>query len=327
MKPPTLISVIVPTCYREKLLIDCVDSLVSQTCPSFEIIVIDQAPEPRLKNILEERFARDSRIRYFHVVSAGAARARNIGVANASGSIVAFIDDDARADPGWLEELASALNDSSHPAVVGGRLLPLWTGSRPHWFPRQAEYLLGLYDIGGGRRPMPPADLPIAANMAAWRWAVVDNGGFDEKLGFNYFRKHQKIGGEETILGQRIRAAGHLILYESRAVVRHNVAPHKQTRAYYLRRYFWEGVTVVQQMQLLGTVGSAKWPHFRYHGREICMAIARWLLPAYGGNYPDPNPVVRMLAMGRIAYSLGVLYGLGTRPEEPSRISSKCASA
>lgn len=322
----TLISVIVPTCYREQLLIECVDSLVKQTWPSFEIIIVDQTPESRLKATLGERFPGDPRVRYFHVLAAGAARARNIGVANASGHIVAFIDDDAVADPGWLEGMARALNDPIRPAVIGGRLLPLWGGGRPPWLPRRTEYLLGLYDIGDRRCLMPGDDLPIAANMAGWRNMIVENGGFDEKLGPNYFRKHQSITGEETILGQRIRAGGHVILYEPRAVVRHKVAARKLTRGYYLKRFFWEGVTVVQQMQLLDTMASGKWPHIRFHVREICMATARWLLPSYQGFYAEPNTAIRMLALGRIAYSLGILYGLRTTPGESAAPESKCTS-
>jgi glycosyltransferase involved in cell wall biosynthesis len=327
MKQASLISVIVPTCFREQLLIDCVDSLVSQSYPSFEIIVIDQAPQPRLEAVLGERFHGDPRIRYFHVDAAGAARARNTGVAHAAGSIVAFIDDDAVAETAWLQEVAEALEDPLHPAVVAGRLLPLWNGRRPPWYPRQAEYLLGLYDIGDRRCPMPPADLPIGANMAGLRSIIIENGGFDENLGPNYFRKNQRITGEDGILGQRIRAAGHVILYEPGAVVRHRVDAHKQTRSYFITRNFWEGVTVIQQMQLLGVAGSSRWPHYRFHGREICMAIARWILPTYRHNYTASNSVVRMLALGRVAYSLGVMYGLGIAPPDSANSSSQCASA
>jgi glycosyltransferase involved in cell wall biosynthesis len=319
------------------MLMDCVDSLIKQSYTSFEIIIIDQAPHPGLGVVLKERFCGDPRIIYLHVVSAGNARARNNGVAKSAGSILAFIDDDALADPEWLQQLAYAFEDSRCPAVVAGRLLPLWSGSRPRWYPRQAEYLLGLYDIGDQRCPMPPGDLPIAANMAGLRKVITENGGFDERLGFNYFRTNNKIrqlqpflrrvGGEETILGKRIRAAGHVILYEPGAVVKHRVGAHKQTRRYYLKRSFWEGVTVIQQMRMLGTVGSSKWPHWRYHGREICMAAARWLLPSYGHNYPDPSPVIRVMALGRIVYSLGVLYGLVIATPESAEPSSKCASA
>src|SRR5262245_5930044 len=113
-----LISVIIPTCFREDMLIDCVASLLRQSYALFECIIIDQAPEPRLETKLRQRFQDDKRIRYLHLVAAGAARARNAGIECASGFIVAFIDDDAMAEPGWLQGIAEAFADNMRPALM-----------------------------------------------------------------------------------------------------------------------------------------------------------------------------------------------------------------
>lgn len=332
MNSAPYISVIIPTCFREQMLIDCVASVYHQGYPSFEIIVIDQAPDSELEGKLRKRFAGDNKIQYLHILSAGAARARNAGMASASGTIVAFLDDDAVAAPGWLQAIAEAFSDENHPALMGGRLLPVWTGSRPAWYPRQREFLLGLYDIGDQFRRFPEGDVPIGANMAGLREVILDHGGFDESLGFNYFRdvkkvgKRRRVGGEETILGQRIMRSGHTVVYQPRAVVKHHVSPHKQTRQYFLKRHFWEGVTVIEQMRLLAKTGDSDWPHIRFHLREICMAFARFLLPGQGRFYSDPYPAIRMLSLGRICYSLGVIWGLHTtRGEAPAKNS--CASA
>lgn len=321
------ISAIVPTCFRSEMLVGCVGSILSQSYPSFEIIVVDQAPEPVLKETLTEQFGSDPRIRYVHAVSAGAARARNIGVAQANGGIVAFIDDDAVAAPGWLAGLATAFDDESRPALVAGRIVPLWTGHRPLWYPKQREFLLGLYDIGQERRPLPDGDLPIAANMAGLREVILKSRGFDERLGPNYFRKRKMITGEETVLGQRIRELGYGLLYEPSAVVRHHVGGRKQTRKYFLKRHFWEGVTVIEQMNVLGRLGSRQWRHYRSHAWEMCLALARFLFPRYRNTYAEPDSVIRMLSLSRIAYSLGVWYGLLTLRTELSGTKSKCASA
>jgi GT2 family glycosyltransferase len=326
MTPTPFISVIVPTCFREEMVIACIDSLINQAYANFEILVIDQMTDSSLKVTIDRRFDRDSRIRYFNAVSAGAARARNIGVANAAGAVVAFIDDDAVAEPMWLSAMVEALREEPAPALVAGRIFPMWTGSRPPWFPRQREFLLGLYDIGDQRCLLPDGDLPIAANMVGLRDVILECGGFDERLGFNYFRKRQRIGGEETILGQRIRNSGYRISYEPAAVVRHRVSYSKQTRRYLFKRNFWEGVTVIEQMHLLGQIGSARWSLYAFHSREICMAAMRFLLPRFRNNYADSNPVIRMLALSRVGYSLGVLYGLNTLQAGAADIT-KCASA
>jgi hypothetical protein len=85
----------------------------------------------------------------------------------------------------------------------------VWAGSRPGWYPPQREFLLGLYDIGEHLCPLPVGDLPIGANMAGLRQVILDHGRFEETMGPNYFKKRKMITGEETILGQRIRASGH----------------------------------------------------------------------------------------------------------------------
>jgi glucosyl-dolichyl phosphate glucuronosyltransferase len=312
----SLISVIIPTCFREELLIDCVASILSQAYPCFEVIVIDQAPEPLLRATLEARFGGDRRIRYIHAVSAGAARARNIGIQQAAGKIVAFIDDDAVAERGWLAGVSLAFACQDPPALMAGRILPLWEGERPAWYPREREFLLGLYDIGDTPKPLPAGDLPIGANMAGLREAILDHGGFEESLGPNYFRKHKLVTGEETILGQRIRASGLAVIYEPRATVTHRISRRKLDRYYFLRRNFWEGFVVIRQMKLLGKIGKTRWPHYRYHGVGACMALARFVLPGYGSVYSDAYPVVRMAALSRLSYSLGVIWGLSARGEE-----------
>jgi hypothetical protein len=211
---------------------------------------------------------------------------------------------------------------------MAGRILPSWSGARPSWYPKRLEYLLGLYDIGEERCRLPEGDLPFGANMAGLRNVIVEHGGFDERMGFNYFRKKKKrMGGEETVLGIRIRDSGYAIVYEPTAVVKHHVAAHKQTRRYFLKRQFWEGVTVIEEMNVLGRIGPRRWAHYCSHGRELCMALARFLLPRYRNTYAESDSVIRMLSLSKIAYSFGVWYALLTLRTEQSGTKSKCASA
>jgi glycosyltransferase involved in cell wall biosynthesis len=350
MKIGPLVSVVVPTCFREAMLIDCVDSLVTQDYPDFEIIVVDQADERTLEGVLHARYPNDRRVRYLYSHRAGAAKARNLALAEARGSIAAFIDDDAIAAPGWVNAMVSALTCDAEPALVAGRIFPIWPKQRPDWFPKEREFLLGLYDLGDQRVPLPPADLPIGANMAGKRDVILAHGGFDETLGPNYFKGKKSpesdaagngkkqghvlvqkamIFGEEAIMGRRIRESGHPLFYEPTAVVRHRVSPKKLTRSYLLRRHFWEGVAVIKQMAILGQLGKARIPHYKFHLREIGMAAARLALPGYQNIYPQPHVVIRMSALARIAYACGVIYAISEKrampPAPPEKV--KCASA
>jgi hypothetical protein len=56
------------------------------------------------------------------------------------------------------------------------------------------------------------------------------------------------------------------------------------------------------------------------------LALARFALPGYGSVYSNPRPVIRMLALARVSYSLGVLWGLGTLAKHAGE-NTQCASA
>jgi glucosyl-dolichyl phosphate glucuronosyltransferase len=307
------ISVIIPTGFREQLLLECIDSIIFQEYPDFEIIVIDQAEQPVLQQTLNSRYTQDGRIRYIHAVQVGASRARNLGISRAAGAIVAFIDDDARADTSWLQAIGETFSLEPKPALMAGRILPHWDAQKPEWFPAEREFLLGLYDIGGERRELPVGDMPIGANMAGLRDVVIAHGGIEERLGPNHFHNRNILPGEEAILGRRIRDAGYLSVYEPRALVWHHIAAYKLRRPYFLRRHFWEGVAVAVQMRLLGQIGESPWPHYGYHCREMCLAAARFALPSYRHTYSYPVSAIRMLALSRLAYSVGVTCGIARR--------------
>jgi glycosyltransferase involved in cell wall biosynthesis len=311
------VSVIIPTCAREELLLQCVDSILHGTFSDFEILIIDQDSHGHLKKRLAEQFPDYSSLRYFFLSNAGASRARNFGLQQAKGEVMAFIDDDAIATPGWLAGIAETfVTIQPRPTLMAGRIKPVWPDSdRPKWYPQEREFLLGLYDIGSELRLMPEHDQPIGANMAGLREIIISLGGFDEELGPNYFRKHSMLTGEEAILSQRARRAGHLIYYQPKAEVYHHISTTKLTRRYFLRRHFWEGVTVITELKLLGDLGERKIDHIRYHLIRIIKSFVLYTLPSLQNRFSEPPAAVRMLALAKAAYSLGVLYGLSTPNE------------
>jgi len=197
------------------------------------------------------------------------------------------------------------------PGLVGGRIAPLWPHAKPDWLPAEREFLLGLYDIGDQERLFPECDQPVAANMAGARGTILALGGFDERLGPNYFRKHPMIAGEDALLGQRARRAGFSIYYQPRARVRHQIPPIKLTRRYFLRRHFWEGVTTATQLYLLGD----RQPPLIHIAARVARDLAHLAVPRLAGEdgrrHPSPR---RMLALSDIAFALGLGYGRTSPP-------------
>jgi GT2 family glycosyltransferase len=307
------ISAIIPTCGRTELLLNCVASIISGNYEDYEILVIDQDPSQQLLHGLAQRFPGERRLRYFFLDRAGASSARNLGLQEARCEIVAFIDDDAVADPAWLQAIHEAfLAFQPPPALIAGRIDPIWPGKRPEWYPQEREYLLGLYNIGDELRSMPEHDQPVGANMAGLRQVILALGGFDQNLGPNYFRKRPMVTGEDALLGRRARQAGYSVLYQPRARVCHQISAAKLRRRYFLRRHFWEGVTIVTEMQSLGELGPGKRGHLVYHAKVIAKSLVLALLPNLRRKDGYPSSALRMLALSRAACSLGTIYGVLT---------------
>ncbi|MEZ5363588.1 MAG: glycosyltransferase [Bryobacterales bacterium] len=302
------LSIVVSTFGRERLLVDCIESIVAQRFCEWELIVVDQDPSQKTRAVLERRFPDESRLKYFNMPRAGLSGARNKGLEQASSDLIAFLDDDTVATPGWLEAIVSTFHAHPDAGMLCGRIRPQLEGDFPKWFPESKRYLLGLYDEGDRPRQMQPGHLPVGANMAVRREVALAVGGFDPAFGFNYFRRRSRLAGEDSMLGLQVLDAGYKHFYAPQATVLHAIGPAKLTRRSFLARHFWEGVTSMEILTARGKAPVGMGLLFE-HLREIGMALGRFVLPHYGRWYDMDAGRIRMLALGRIAYSSGVIYG------------------
>ncbi|HEY0520652.1 MAG TPA: glycosyltransferase [Ilumatobacteraceae bacterium] len=168
----------------------------------------------------------------------GLSGARNTGVSDAAGEVIAFLDDDAVADPGWLDALTAAFADESV-GGVGGRVLPAWSEDPPEWLPEEFWWVVGCSYKGlpSGAREIRN---PIGANMAFSRSVFEHVGGFREEIGRI---GTIPLGCEETELSIRAKAAGFTVWYRPDAVVHHHVPADRTTIRYFLRRCYAEGLS------------------------------------------------------------------------------------
>lgn len=97
------ISVIVPVYNTEKYLHRCIDSILAQTFTDFELLLIDDGSKDSSGKICDEYAAKDSRVRVFHKENGGVSSARNLGLDNAQGEWIAFVDSDDQTLPNLLE--------------------------------------------------------------------------------------------------------------------------------------------------------------------------------------------------------------------------------
>ena len=254
------VSVVVATynAKRRDELYACLTALGRQTvAPTDVIVVVDHNPE--LLAAVRESFPSATVIPNRH--ARGLAGARNTGVDAARGSIVAFVDDDARPEANWLERLHHCFAD---PTVVGagGALIPRWTSGVPEWLPSEFYWVFGC-GYTGLPEQLAPIRNPIGANMAVRRKALEEIGGF----------RAAGAGGEPRAIRSRgvVRAQGNvpddtdlairvkqrwpnwIWLYEPEARVQHTVTPERASVSYFLRRSFEEGAG---KARLAAFVGS-----------------------------------------------------------------------
>lgn len=234
----TDISVII-CAYTEKRwsqLLAAVESAQNQTLPAREIIVvIDHNP------VLLER----ARSHFPNVVllenleTPGLAGARNTGIAAAHGAIIAFLDDDAVAQPVWLQVLSTGYDD---PRVmgVGGMLEPLWPKGRPRWFPDEFDWVVGCTYRGLPERTGPVRNL-IGANMS-FRREVFGEVKFYSGIGHTGTRP---FGGSDPDFCIRVTQCWpeKVLLYMPGAHVYHNVDVKRTSWNYFCLRCYNEGLS------------------------------------------------------------------------------------
>ena len=169
---------------------------------------------------------------------------RGPGAEVAHGDILVFLDDDAVAEPDWLEYLLAPFEDP-HAVAVGGAPLPNYETARPRWFPANFDWVFGCAYSGMPHKLAPYPRL-IGANMAVRTQAFRELGGF------------HSIDFDDLDLCMRlaVQRPEDLIMYEPRAIVFHFVPSQRVSWHYFWRRCFFVNREKVQTVSAIGSARS-----------------------------------------------------------------------
>jgi GT2 family glycosyltransferase len=246
-----------------------VASIDQQTLSAHEVVVVIDH-NPRLAELAREQLS-GARVVENRGVR-GLSGARNTGLAAAEGDIVAFLDDDAAAEPDMLERLVGRYR----PGVlgVGGAAEPVWPAERPRWFPPELDWVVGCTYRGLPEHGGPVRNL-IGANMSIRRDVLDAVGGFESGIG-----RVGKVplGCEETDLCIRASQAhaGGSFIFDPSARARHRVTPERTDPRYFVSRCWAEGRSKAIVAKRAGA-GRALETERSYALRTLPLGVARGL--------------------------------------------------
>jgi glycosyltransferase involved in cell wall biosynthesis len=226
-----------------------VGSALAQDPTPLEVLVISDGNDELLERARTD--LTDARV-LANRLTPGLSGARNTAIAEARGAIVAFLDDDAEAQPGWLAGLVAPYADEAV-LGVGGFIEASWDAGRPGWFPPEFDWIVGCSYVGQPAALAPVRNL-IGANMSARRDVLAALGGFTTSLG----RVGAGVtGNEETDLCIRglQRWPGRRWMLSPSARVRHRVPADRGRWKYFVRRCWGEGQS---KSAMVGDVGTSE---------------------------------------------------------------------
>ena len=221
------VSIIIPTFRRPDRAVEAARSALAQGCDvPFEIVLVDN--DPAGSALISLRTLNDPRITIVHEPRAGVANARNAGLREARGDLIAFLDDDEIAPETWLAELLRVQRAHGADAVFGPVRTKLASSPRDHrayfeaFFARDPGHAEGPIKLfyGCGCSLIRRASLPSAEPFSAAR---------------------NEIGGEDDLLFQTMEAAGGSFAWAPKAWVWETPEPSRVTLSYTLRRAFAYG--------------------------------------------------------------------------------------
>jgi glycosyltransferase involved in cell wall biosynthesis len=283
------VSVVVATYNGAHTLRTCLESLARLNYPDYEVIVVDDGSKDATPEIAKQFPA----VRYLRQDNHGLSVARNTGIRAATGEVVAFTDDDCRADEGWLYYLVGDLLRGDYAGVGGHNFLP----------PDDSPVAAAVMASPGGPAHVMLTDREAehipGCNMAFYKWALEQIGGFDP-----IYRK----AGDDVDVCWRLQDAHLKIGFSPAGFVWHY---RRSTVKAYLKQQAGygeaEALLIGRHPEHFNALGGGVW-----HGRIYSPAFAGLLLRqpviyhgVFGSGFfqrlytPDPfEPILLCTSLG-----------------------------
>lgn len=231
------ISVVICSYNRALYIKDAMESLYNQTLgkDGYEVIVVDNNSKDNTAEICRQFINghKDANFLYLTETKQGASFARNTGAALARSPLLCFMDDDAVADPDYLEKILVFFESHPDAGGLGGRIIPRYIPAEPKWMSRYVSSLVGHFHYSEQLSIFAANKYPLESNM------IIRKADFDRINGFNTALPGVvgtlRIGGEGKDFFFRLKELGRTIYYDPAIRVQHVVETAKLTREYMYR--------------------------------------------------------------------------------------------
>ncbi len=219
---------------RYPYILKAIDSISKQTYKDFEtIIVIDGNDE--LYSILSTKLKIKEQIKLRilkNVIRGGPSAARNIGVHESRGEIIAIIDDDVFVSPDWIDKIIKNFEDDDV-LMVGGKILPEYENGSSI-LPEEILWTVGCTYKGHPVKRQSVRNI-ISANMA-FRKKLFDVIKFERLSNDRNWRMSDTLIG---IRANEVKSGS--VIYDPSSIVYHNVPKKRTTLSYLIERSYIEG--------------------------------------------------------------------------------------
>ncbi len=270
------ISIVIATYNRAEQLLGTLESLTKQDLPAteWEAIVVDN----NSKDDTRIRFAefvethRQFNLRMVSEKQQGLSFARNRGIAESRGEIVAIIDDDEVVNNEFARGYLELFDNYKNAVAAGGRVVPRYPSGKPTWMSHFTEIpIANPTDWGECIRKFPRGKIPAGGNMAFRRETLLAHNGFNTSLG----RVGGKLtGGEESDLFERLAEEGTEFWYAPNAIIYHIIGAEKLTADYFKRLSNNTGISQSHRAKLHNRVVKLYFGEFAKW--VVTLGLAAW---------------------------------------------------
>ncbi len=265
------ITVVICTYNRASQLEKGLEAWANQSADttSFEILVVDNGSTDATPDVYKKISGRYPSVqwRYVSTPIPSLPKARNLGISEAKGKIIAFVDDDAIAGENYIENLLENIKRFPEFSAFGGPVFPLYEGGKePVWMSSWLQRIYSLVHLGNVYREFRPK-YPVGANMIFRKKIFERYGHFDVETNRS----------DDKQFFYKIRRAGEKVLYFPNVRVRHFIDKNRQTRDYVIRTSYLNGVADRKMLRHLPHPGFLFWKRFVDLIFKIGASLVLWL--------------------------------------------------